>query len=463
MTYIPNSTAGRLRWVEEKYRKRPVVIYSTLRVLLSAIGLDRYLRGLGRPMRDGQYWILATPEGDRAVTPVMVEDLVRSIYGALPEHSAADPLVPWFAARIGRLEKEVDRSQRGFQYVAKRTQQGYDRLVAAIQEYDEVTELLEARANAIVRWAEETSPDLTRLSIDEVLMSVATYDFGDEDGGGIERGTVLYQFDDGWTVQQLETPEQLYDEGEAMQHCVGSDDDYCEQVEEAQVIIYSLRDPSGNPHVTMEYDPEERRFEQIKGKQNDPPQEKYAERVRQFIAAELDSEPVGMMMAGAEPRSLDLRGADLRNLNLTGKNFIGADLTRANLSGTWIRKASFLGATLIGANLRGVYGDYVDFTKADLTEAALSGAKLRRSDFSDALMAGATLEQGDFSNSNFERADLTQADLRGSSFDQGEFYGAEMEGADVRHASFARTQGARLDETVGEPAFPPGYAGQRPV
>lgn len=63
------------------------------------------------------------------------------------------------------------------------------------------------------------------------------------------QGEVVYKYDDGWTMQKLTTPEQLQFEGDEMGHCVGG---YSNQVENGSNIIYSLRDPKGMPHVTIE-------------------------------------------------------------------------------------------------------------------------------------------------------------------------------------------------------------------
>lgn len=62
------------------------------------------------------------------------------------------------------------------------------------------------------------------------------------------QGKVIYQFHDGWTIQLLTTPAQLQFEGDEMGHCVGGMDS---EVESKKANIYSLRDPKGDPHVTM--------------------------------------------------------------------------------------------------------------------------------------------------------------------------------------------------------------------
>lgn len=63
------------------------------------------------------------------------------------------------------------------------------------------------------------------------------------------QGEVVYTFHNGWTMQKLTTPEQLQFEGDSLSHCVGS---YSGPVGEGRTIIYSLRDPKGNPHATIE-------------------------------------------------------------------------------------------------------------------------------------------------------------------------------------------------------------------
>ena len=52
----------------------------------------------------------------------------------------------------------------------------------------------------------------------------------------------------GWTVQKVISENDLLAEGNKMDHCVGS---FCEDVERQHSIIYSLRDPQNNPHVTI--------------------------------------------------------------------------------------------------------------------------------------------------------------------------------------------------------------------
>jgi hypothetical protein len=100
-----------------------------------------------------------------------------------------------------------------------------------------------------------------------------------ETGGWEEGEERVMKTSDGFVVMQLTSEAALNREGKVMQHCVGS---YARLVENEDVIIYSLRDSSNNPHVTIEVD-NSRKVQQIKGKQNDAPVEKYHGAVIEFL------------------------------------------------------------------------------------------------------------------------------------------------------------------------------------
>lgn len=88
---------------------------------------------------------------------------------------------------------------------------------------------------------------------------------------------VVYKFDTGFTIVKV-LPENLGKEGEAMGHCVGG---YCERVESGKEVIYSLRDPNGQPHATISV--RNNKIDEIKGKQNDPPIEKYRKYIKEWL------------------------------------------------------------------------------------------------------------------------------------------------------------------------------------
>nr|WP_250808621.1 PcfJ domain-containing protein [Neorhizobium tomejilense] len=122
--------------------------------------------------------------------------------------------------------------------------------------------------------------------------------------------TKIAEFDDGSFVAELTTAEALRAEGDAMGHCVGG---YWLRVQMGMSRIVSLRDVSGEPHATIELNrlgnvhvdgfgalsvmggitPGANAVlpagidwfaSQIRGKQNQFPVEKYAEKVRKWLS-----------------------------------------------------------------------------------------------------------------------------------------------------------------------------------
>src|SRR3990167_510138 len=93
---------------------------------------------------------------------------------------------------------------------------------------------------------------------------------------------VVKRWPDGWTIVRV--PAGACDtEGKAMGHCVAG---YASRVESGNTNIFSLRDPRGRPHVTIEVEPAFGEVVQIKGKQNLPPQKRmYAEKVKEWLGS----------------------------------------------------------------------------------------------------------------------------------------------------------------------------------
>lgn len=87
---------------------------------------------------------------------------------------------------------------------------------------------------------------------------------------------------DGYYVVRLLTPSALDRESAEMQHCIGNGA-YDENLYDEQCEYLSLRDPFGKPHATMEI--ENSVLEQLQGKQNLPPLDRYKEMLAPFIKA----------------------------------------------------------------------------------------------------------------------------------------------------------------------------------
>ena len=80
----------------------------------------------------------------------------------------------------------------------------------------------------------------------------------------------ILKCDKGFQWVRLDTPESKDYEGNAMGHCVGSG-----IYDSNKTIIFSLRDKDNIPHITVEFDKENNYIEQIQGKGNTRPNEKY--------------------------------------------------------------------------------------------------------------------------------------------------------------------------------------------
>lgn len=94
-----------------------------------------------------------------------------------------------------------------------------------------------------------------------------------------EEGAVDFlDFDDDYRWVILTTKMCLDREGKLMSHCVGS---YADKVSSGNTKIYSLRDPKNEPHITVEVTGNSVR--QIKGKANQPPENKYIPYVQSFL------------------------------------------------------------------------------------------------------------------------------------------------------------------------------------
>jgi len=84
-------------------------------------------------------------------------------------------------------------------------------------------------------------------------------------------------------------------EGATMGHCVGG---YCERVQSGETTIYSLRNQNNKAHATIDVvhremyreSPAKVVVDQIKGKGNAPPKEKYAARIRKWLADTFEKE-----------------------------------------------------------------------------------------------------------------------------------------------------------------------------
>lgn len=143
-------------------------------------------------------------------------------------------------------------------------------------------------------WAREHNkplPDMMSKDFDFKAMQDWVYEMNSAQAGegGWQDSKPVYTFPDGWHIDHVGSQD-LAREGELMGHCVGG---YCNSVDTERSTIYSLRDPKGEPHVTIELDgpPIGRRqgvdlnIVQTQGKSNRAPLPEYQEKVDEWFDA----------------------------------------------------------------------------------------------------------------------------------------------------------------------------------
>jgi hypothetical protein len=253
-----NPPLNRFKYIAKTYgQKHPEVVLATFLALADTVGIERPESEFEFARRLDFY---AGAPREETARELLREALVELQNDPRMKHGReSDALWPWLARELVKIKKANRRYDPGWKARA-----------------DDVR----GKGSAIALWQQQERIDLGQWRIPSVLKALEEFEVEDDD---VSQGEIVYEFDDGWTVQQLETSEQLDDEGEAMQHCVGG---YCEQVEHGAVEIFSLRDPKGRPHVTIEFDPGLNIVKQVRGKQNADPTPEYQERVDKFLASD---------------------------------------------------------------------------------------------------------------------------------------------------------------------------------
>lgn len=321
----------------------------------------------------------------------------------LPRQHEHDFILPWMARELGRLAKAARKDAT---YWA---------------DYDEAEVELLGKGPAIAMWAEHENVDLNKTSLAEALEAVKHFDAFE---GEMPQGRVVYRFDDGWTVQELGSEEQLQAEGQAMQHCVG---DYC-LADQPETHIYSIRDERGMPHVTMEYNGQTGHFTQIYGKQNEPPIKRYVPYVLEAIDNRFDGDPVGKLFVGMDPTALDFRGNTYRMLDFgellpkaAGLDFAGSTFEKCDFDHNELERCIFDGCT---------------FTTCDWDAGVWNRCSFQSAIFDRCGVKSVEMDYCDFRYARFEATEFLQVSLENARFDKSSFGDVFFERPDVTGASF---------------------------
>jgi hypothetical protein len=114
----------------------------------------------------------------------------------------------------------------------------------------------------------------------------------------------------GWTIKQILTKNNALAEGNKMGHCVGS---YRDDLVSGKLRVFSLRDPSNNPHVTMEVARNSWDFEQIRGNGPKTGNAEPSQNLKQMIGEWLKT----LKHVRLQDESFDYERCDYRDLEET--------------------------------------------------------------------------------------------------------------------------------------------------
>lgn len=459
MTLVPNSPRKRIEYVIKTYRdsKSRAIIPEAVEVALMLLGQDAaahqwkhtYLplwhytwADDPRPIREEMNLVLEEEptEPPAAYTKPMIEVYVRELYDGMPMNLAAladlsdrhphDFLVPWVAKELGRLYKAYLRKQ------------------VTGADYEQAVIELRMKAPAIALWAEQNRIDVTKVSLADALEAIK--DFEVETDEPVPQGEVVYEFDDGYTIQRLTTAQQLDSEGEIMQHCVAG---YCQQVQRDEVAIFSLRDAKGQPHATIEWAPYGQMptylgwegtpggvgsFEQIRGKQNEIPAVKYRPYLQRFINERFYGDALGLLMVAMPGQKIPFAGYTVNEVDFTSQYaWGGVDLSHGDFRGATFNNCifdemedvNFTEADLDGC---GFFGELAKctFDRAHF-EAGQFESYMRDCSFADAVIADVSFTE-DIYDTDFRGAELQSAHFVGLNITRGDWTDVVL----TRHTSF---------------------------
>jgi len=209
------------------------------------------------------------PERDIGAFPVALVDWIEQLTDDYFPRDGRKRFAKWLGNAIWHEEMEVKRKPVGFDDL-----EIYENDIRYIVDYLNgagagLEEIWSLTFEQMIHAAEEWHETLKGVE--------ATGEYGTK--------KVVYNFENGFTMVEVPA-EDLETEGEYMGHCVGT---YCDAVYSGAKSIYSLRDAKNRPHATIEVVDSQMRhghesaIQQIKGKGNAAPAEKYRPMIKQWL------------------------------------------------------------------------------------------------------------------------------------------------------------------------------------
>ena len=245
-----NPLDTRLAGVMRQYG--PLVAFYTGEVLItgrrgySGRSIPAYI-GSDASLKDDLEQLCPGQPFDAALVSCLEGWLAKKVwYEDTPLDSRWDVLVPWTALQVQRCLKGKVPVRKAVPSWRNREPKE-NPLEPLIRLHNKKQEILD--------WVQAEHPDLMKLSLNQVLHREARWHAALKRRNAVaektQQGSVVLAFPDGWTVQELKTSKQLAAEGEAMGHCVGGEN-YVSAVGGGKQQIFSLRDPEGVSHITLQ-------------------------------------------------------------------------------------------------------------------------------------------------------------------------------------------------------------------
>lgn len=140
----------------------------------------------------------------------------------------------------------------------------------------DIEQLTAKNVEILVEWSKEPDFNISKMSFKDVIDAAEDWYFHrtPTQKGKFQKNKVVYTFQDGWKIVELETPADVILEGQLVQNCLKDPYQGWDEKMEEGTKLYSLRTPSNDPRVDIEVN-ENGMVEQVRGKQNEAPHEKY--------------------------------------------------------------------------------------------------------------------------------------------------------------------------------------------
>lgn len=148
----------------------------------------------------------------------------------------------------------------------------------------DIEQLTAKNVEILVEWSKEPDFNISKMSFKDVIDAAEDWYFHrtPTQKGKFQKNKVVYTFQDGWKIVELETPADVILEGQLVQNCLKDPYQGWDEKMEEGTKLYSLRTPSNDPRVDIEVGPGGG-VEQVRGKQNEEPNEKYNPHLVEFF------------------------------------------------------------------------------------------------------------------------------------------------------------------------------------